>query len=188
MADQVVAKAASEGSYTPAPEGQYNAVCVDVIDMGLVTTTGTWGTKTQPKVALVFQIDEVDPDTGKRFEVAERFTVSMHEKATLRKFLSQWRGKSYSEAEAANGVPLDKLEGQPAVITVEHRVNGDKTYANILSIQKCAPGLPRLKPEGYVRSEHWAKKRAEREAAQKGPEPRPVAAVLADAEVDSLPF
>ena len=190
MADQVVAKAASEGGYIPAPEGQFSAVCVDVIDLGLVTSTGQWGTKTAHKVALVFQIDERDDD-GKRFEVAERFTLSMHEKAALRKFLGQWRGKSYTEEEAAKGVPLDKLEGQPAVITIEHRTSGDKTYANILAIAKPVKGMPALKPDGYVRSEHWAKKRAEREAAmaaEKQTAPTRSVEEILRTDTDDLPF
>jgi hypothetical protein len=153
MADEIVAR--SESNYTPAPEGQYRSVCVDVIDLGMIENK-TYG-NVQHKVAIVFQIDELD-DHGKRHEVAERFTVSMHEKARLRQFLGQWRGKSYTEDEARKGTPLHKLEGQNAVVQIEHRqgANG-KTFANISSIMRPAKGLGAMEPSGYVRSEYWKK-------------------------------
>src|SRR3972149_6942366 len=63
--------------WTPAPEGLHQAVCVDVIDLGMVQTQ--WGEK--HKVRLVWQIDEINPDTGKRHEVRADFGLSLSEKS-----------------------------------------------------------------------------------------------------------
>jgi hypothetical protein len=152
MADEIVAR--SDSTFTPAPEGEFDAVCADVIDLGMVENKKF--SKLEHKVALVFQLGDSD-EKGKRYEIAQRFTISMHEKALLRKFLSQWRGKSYGEDEVKAGVPLHKLEGQPAIITVEHQTVNGKTYANILNIRLPRKDDPRIKAEGYVRSEYWKK-------------------------------
>lgn len=154
MADQIVAKDESTGSYR-APEGQFLAVAVDIIDLGMIENA-QFG-KLQHKCALVFQIDEINPDTKKRYEIAERFTVSMNEKARLRQFLGSWRGKAYSDEEAREGAPLHKLVGVPALIQIGHNQGGNgKTYANILSIMKAPKGTT-LPVEEYTRSPHWKK-------------------------------
>lgn len=178
MADQIVAKDDSTG-YTRAPEGQYLGVCCDVIDLGMVENK--MFAKMQHKCALVFQIEEVNPQTGKRYEIAERFTVSMNEKARLRQFLGQWRGKSYTDEEAREGAPLHKLEGVPALLQIEHRQGSNgKVYANIGAIMK-APRNVQIAIQDYERSPGWKKQAAP--VAQDGDFPPP----LMD-EDDDLPF
>lgn len=176
MADQIVAK--SESTYTPAPEGQFQAVCCDVIDLGMVENK-TYG-KLEHKVAIVFQLED---ETGARHEVAARFTVSMHEKARLRQFLSQWRGKSYTDDEAKQGTPLHKLEGQNAFVQIEHQLGGNgKTYANIASIMRPPKGTPAMTVKGYVRSEHWKKAQAPLSPPS---EPEPA---FSEEEYEEIPF
>lgn len=176
MADEIIARSSSE--FTRAPEGEYNAVCADVIDLGMIENKKF--NKMEHRAALVFQLDALD-DKGQRLEISQRFAVSMHEKAALRKFLSQWRGRSYTEAEAKDGVPLHKLEGQPAIITVEHKDSNGKTYANILSIRLPKKDDPRITAQGYTRDEYWTKSKAataqlgDRETEQ-------------DEELDEVPF
>lgn len=178
MADQIIAK--SESTYTPAPEGEWDAVCCDVIDLGMVPNA-KWG-KNEHKVALVFQLSEED-ERGKRYEVAERFTVSMHEKARLRQFLSQWRGKSYTEDEARKGTPLHLLEGQPAVVTIEHHKGAnDKTYANVLTIRRPSRNDVPLKVNGYTRSEYWKKAQQPVQPAPDDDFPPPIE------DEDDIPF
>lgn len=153
-ADQLTVKD-DGGNYEKPPEGGHAAVCADVIDLGY-RFARNFG-KIEHKCALVFQLGQVSEKTGERFEIAQTFTVNFGEKANLRKFLSQWRGKSYSDDEAKTGAPLHKLEGQPAYITIEHQKKGDKTYANIIGIVKLPMGLPILEVENYKRSDRWKK-------------------------------
>jgi len=158
MADEIFAKDSS--NYEKTPEGSYHAVCVDVIDLGYRYNRKF--DKTEQKCAIIFQTVEKGK-AGKRYEIAAVYTITFSEKANLRKFLAQWRGKSYSDVEATVGAPLHKLEGKAAYITVEHRTSGDKTYANIIGIMKAPPGLPELFVENYTRSANW-KKTTEAEA------------------------
>ena len=179
MADTIVAKNEG-GTFQIAPAGQYNAVCCDVIDLGMVETTYKDKKKVVHKCAIVFQLDEKD-DKGKRFEVAERFTVSMYDTARLRKFLGDWRGKAYTDEEAEAGAPLHKLEGVNALVQIEHNPSGGKTYANVGSIMKAPKGAPTLKIEGYTRASFWKKSEPPKEPEESFP------AALED-EDDDLPF
>lgn len=202
MADQIVAKSES-ASFTPPPEGQLQAVCVDVIDLGEnVEQYLTKPPKIAHKGALVWQLNEENPDTGKRWEVSKEFTISMNEKANLRKILGTWRGKSYTDAEAAEGAPLHKLEGVNCLIQVEHKTSGSgKVYANVISVTSCPKQLPKMSPLHYERSEWWATKKAEyaERVAQfrRSDTPAVAAAKAADAHAaalvgadddDALPF
>ncbi len=160
--DQIVARGGDTKEWAKAPEGQHQGVLVDVIDLKMHPNVYQGVTKGEVhKCALVFQIDEVNPDTGRRFELSRDFTVSMNEKANLRKFLGMWRGKSYTEAEAEEGAPLHKLEGVNALIQVEHKqskANPERSYANIVSVTGLPKGMQKISPLDYARSEHWAAK------------------------------
>lgn len=141
---------------TLPPEGQHQFVCVDGIDLGLQENKA-FG-KVQPQYAIVFQLDAINPDTNKPFEISQRFTVSMFEKANLRKFLGQWRGKSYSDEEAEKGAPLANLAGANGLVQIEHKVSktNGKTYANILSVGPLPKGVNKITPQGYTRADYWA--------------------------------
>jgi hypothetical protein len=160
--DQIVARADAGRSFTKAPEGQHQAVCADVIDLGMHEES--YGGKSKGlvhKCAIVFQIDELNPETGNRFEIGKEFTVSMGEKANLRKFLGTWRGKSYTDAEAAEGTPLHKLHGVNALIQVEHKPsksNPDRSYANIVSITPLPKMMEKIAPSNYERPDFWKEK------------------------------
>lgn len=133
--------------FIPAPEGLHSAVCVDVIDLGMQATQ--WGEK--PKLDLVFQIEEINPETKKRFTVHSRFTVSLHEKSGLRKALECWRGRKFSKDELKK-FDLEKLVGAPLQIQVVHNVVDDgKVYANVNAFVPLGKGMEALKPLDYVR-------------------------------------
>ena len=157
--DQVTAKSGPNVEYAKAPEGQHQCVLVDVIDLKMHENIYMGESKGMVhKCALVFQIDAVNPDTKKRFEISKDFTVSMGEKANLRKFLAVWRGKSYSDAEAEGGAPLHKLEGVNGLMVVEHvrsKKNPDRTYANIVSVTGLPRGMEKISAENYTRAPYW---------------------------------
>jgi hypothetical protein len=147
------------------------------------------------KGALVFQIEETNPDTGKRFEPSIEFNLTFGEKASLRKFLENWRGKPYTNEEARKGAPLHKLTGQCGVITVTHKTSAaGRTYAKITNITPLIRGLTKMEVLDYERSTHWEKKREDNAASvrtfQEHVAPvgeRSVEEVLADTD-DDLPF
>lgn len=193
--DIVTAKDTST-SYAPAPEGQHQAVAVDVVNLGeRVETFQGQNPKVVQKVALVYQIDEVNPDTGKRFEIAVEKTLTFGEKAGLRKWLEAWRGKKYGDEEArTNGAPLHKLVGVNGLITVEHKTSKQgRVYGMASNITPLPKGMTPIAPSEYQRADYWAKRKEEyagtvaaHRAIQGGPhhdEPPPL-----PEDDDDLPF
>lgn len=164
MADQVIARN-TDAKFKAHDEGQYVAQCVDCINLGEVVVEFPGTPKyLAPKCALVFRTGEMNQETGEAIDISSEFTVSMGEKANLRKFLEQWRGKAYAQEQIDVGVPLDKLCGNWALLTIAHKQSKKgRTYAVIIS----AVGVPKVMMAsvplfpGYTRADYWAEKKAE---------------------------
>lgn len=161
MADRLSAKN-SDAKFTPHPEGMFPAQCVDVIDLGeKVEEYQNNPKKLSHKCALVFRTGEINVETGEPIDVSGEYTVSMGEKAKLRQMLETWRGKEYSEDELEE-VPLDKLEGQWALLTIDQKVSSNKRrYARIIGIT----GIPKQMRKDlptfgkYERAKYWTEKK-----------------------------
>lgn len=193
MADQITAT--PQSTSPRVPEGEYHAVCVDIVDMGEMLNDKF--ATLQHKCALVFQLE--DPrNPAKRLEFAERFTVSIHEKARLRQFLEQWRGRPYKVNEVMDGAPLHKLEGVNAIVVVVHNQVGEKTFANIHLIRPLPKEKKAIKAYNYARDAYWEKftveaekQRHERELARQEREAEdPAFGSSLDGDIadDDLPF
>lgn len=163
-ADRVTAKN-SDAKFKAHDEGQFVAQAVDCIDMGetVVEFPGTPSYLAQ-KCALVFRTGELNSETGERIDVSSEFTVSLGEKANLRKFLESWRGKAYTAEQIDAGVPLDKLVGNWALLSIGHKTSKKgRTYAVIVS----AVPVPKQMRENlvsytdYERAKYWDEKKAE---------------------------
>jgi hypothetical protein len=142
---------AKEGGsdFTPHPEGQFRAVCVDVVDLGMVETTWNGNTKMKHRIRIVFQTD-AEMDDGKPAMVSQFCTLSLAETSALRPFLQSWRGKAFTPEEL-NGFDVEKLIGVGAVIQIVHVKKNDKTYANISTIMRLMKGMEPLEARDYVR-------------------------------------
>lgn len=135
-----------ERTFIPAPEGLHQALCVDEVDLGDVTTP--WGHVHQ--VELRWQLGLDNPETGRRFEVRKRYRLSLHKKAALRHDLEIWRGRRFS-AEELKGFDLEKVVGAGCQLQVQHSAPDEETvFANVTAVLPPMPGQA-LQPNGYVR-------------------------------------
>jgi hypothetical protein len=154
----IIASANETKNYTPAPEGVHQAVCVDVLDLGLVKSQfpdeKTGKDKFQHKVNVVWQIEE-KRDDGKRYLLYKRYTLSLHEKAALRHDLESWRGRAFTFDELA-GFDVEKLKTANCFINVQHKksADGQRTYANVISVMPLPKNLklPKMEPLDYERA------------------------------------
>jgi len=136
-----------ESKYAACPEGLYQAVCVDVIDLGTMVTQ--WGDK--PKVRIVWQTEDEDPQTGRRYEVRGLYTLSLSEKSNLRKHLESWRGRKFTSLEL-RGFDLENLIGANCQIQIVHAISDQgKTFANVQAIVPANAKAPKVAAVGYVR-------------------------------------
>jgi hypothetical protein len=133
--------------YANPPEGLHHAVCCDVVDLGEQPTA--WGPK--PKIEIRWQLDEVNPETQKRFEVRARFTNSLHEKARLRQTLETWRGRRFT-ADELRGWDLEKLLGANCQVQIEHAPGDEgRVWANVNAVVPAPKGAVKLRVQDYVR-------------------------------------
>jgi hypothetical protein len=202
VSDQVTVKMdENASSFRPCPVGTQHAVCVDVVDLGeSVDQYQDQPAKLVHKIALVFQADDENPETRKRYEPSIEFTIGTEyergqgirgtfgPKSKLRKMLGGWRGKPYTDEEAKAGAPLHKLVGVNAMLNVIHKTSGaGREYAVIESISPPMKSLPKLVPHNYERSDHWQRRKDEyaRKVAEfKETHPVPV---TAGADYNQLP-
>jgi len=138
------------GDFEIAPEGVFLARCFKMVDVGTQTITSQFGTKDTRQVYLYFELLEDDEgekvrmEDGQPYIIFNSYKLSMHQKSALRKHLEAWRGKKFTEDEAA-GFDLSKLLGQACKLQVVHTdsKDGQRTYANISAIM-----TTKKKPEG----------------------------------------
>lgn len=126
---------ASEFSYILCPEGTHAAVCVGVVDLGTQPPSGKFlDQKPQRKLYLVWELTE----EATRPLIGKDFTASLNEKATLRKWIEQWRGKKFGEDEEFD---VATLAGKKCLLTITHSGNGDKKYHNATSVAAPMKGM-----------------------------------------------
>jgi hypothetical protein len=134
------------GDFEPAPEGLHQAVCCDVVELGLVENE--WGRREM--IELRWQLVLLRED-GKPYLVSRRFTRSLHEKSALRPFLEGWRGKTLTPEEL-RGFDLERLIGVNCMVQILHRrTSSGRVYAAVQNAYPLLKGTPKLEVVGYTR-------------------------------------
>lgn len=145
--EMIVSENAGGSTFTPCPPGSYLARCVRLVDMGTQQTEYQGETKSARKVLLAFEVLDADTrrDDGEPFVLSKRYTLSLHEKAALRKELASWRGRDFTPEEL-KGFDLRNILGKDCFVSVVGSTKGDRTFSNIASIMKPPKGMH--PPEG----------------------------------------
>lgn len=128
----IIVKNAGSDTFTPAPEGVHQAVCIDVIDKGVVETEWNGRKREVPKVVIRWALD-AEREDGKPFFVDQWYTASLSQKATLRQHLETWRGRAFTADELA-GFDLEALIGVNCHLVIIHNYKDERTYANVKGI------------------------------------------------------
>jgi hypothetical protein len=186
----------SGGGFTPHPEGDFSAICVDVHDLGYIDVQYAGNVSRKHKIEVYFFCGEwKKKEDGALLPllVRKRFTATLHEKGILRPFLESWRGRKFTQQEEA-GFDLESLIGAPAYVQVLHNQVGENVYANVQTIMRLPKGseAPQM-PADFVR----VKDRPARDDANGGEQERRAQSVSVSAPArdwssedddDSLPF
>ncbi len=162
---------ASKGSsYVPCPAGAYAAPCCDVVDLGIVESNYAGKVKRQHKIEIIWQTPELRDD-GKPYLVKKRYTLSLHEKAALRKDLESWRGRAFTDDEL-QGWDVESVLTVPALINVVHNAANGSVYANVATIMRVPKGMTVLPIDpSYVRIQDRPTEGAPNHDEDTGPEP-----------------
>lgn len=145
----IINKPTSQFSTEPHPEGITQAVCVDVVDMGMQPSK--YGEK--HKCYFRFETPARDSKGAPIYVRSWPYSVSLNEKANLRRDLEKWRGRAFTAQELA-GFDLESVIGAPVLLNITHNAADDGTvYSNINGIFKDT-NPTKYQPSGlYVRKE-----------------------------------
>jgi len=177
----VIAKGADGQEFEPVPQGLHQAVCIDVIDKGIVQTQ--WGAK--HRVQIRWALDALN-ERGREHWVMASYNLTLgtpSKPSALRTALESWRGKPFTAEEEA-GFDLDKVIGANCQIQVIHKMgDGGKMWANVQAIVPLGKNAPLMRiPADYVR----VSKRDAQQQPQRAAQGQSTLDPIVDA--DTVPF
>lgn len=150
-----IASDSGGGNFKRVPPGAYIGRCYSLIDLGTQLTSGQYGEKAQHKIRIGWELfgedENGEPLTiemdGKTMPmtISKSYTVSLHEKAGLRKDLAAWRGKDFTDEEA-RGFDVSKLLGAYCMVNVTTSESNNKTYSNVAGLTPLPGALKNAKP------------------------------------------
>ncbi len=148
----IMAKESGGGDYTLVPEGTHLAVCNMVVALGLQETN--YGHKDQVYIRWELPEERIqwERDGESRegpMTIHQFYTVSLSDKANLRRDLQSWRGKAFTKEEL-DGFDVGNVLGSCCQITVTHNVTPTKTYANVSGVAGWPKGMPKPKAENEL--------------------------------------
>jgi hypothetical protein len=141
----------SKGSTTarePIPAGAHAARCYSIIDLGTSEQLISGNQKVVRKIRITFELPTerrvFSEEKGEQPCVTSKeFTLSLADKSNLRAFLRSWRGKDFTEQEAA-AFDVAKLIGAPCLLNIIHvagKTNPSKMYDEISSVSPLPKGM-----------------------------------------------
>ncbi len=143
------------GNFKRVPAGAYIGRCYSLIDLGTQLSSGQYGEKMQHKLRIGWELFGEDEDGAPLtvdvdgvempMTISKSYTVSLHEKAGLRKDLAAWRGKDFTDEEA-KGFDVQKLIGAYCMVNVTTSETNGKTYSNVAGLTPLPGALKNAKP------------------------------------------
>jgi hypothetical protein len=154
----IIAESKGSGDFEKLKSGTYQAICIGVYDIGLETFVYQGEEKTNHKVVILWEVNErytKGEFLGKRFLVSKKYTLSLSDKANLRKDLESWQGRTFGETEKT--YDIEKAIGRNCLLNI---VLNDKGYPDIKSITPLMNGMQPIiqeTPKGYI--PEWLQKK-----------------------------
>lgn len=143
---EIIVSSEGSKSFQKIEPGNYIARCVSMVLMGTFDEEFQGVKKKCTKIRLSWETPTelaiFDKEKGEQpFLVSKDFTLSLHEKSSLRKFLESWRGKGFTEEEVKR-FDMSKLLTAACMLNVIHKATQKgNTYADIASISAMPKGM-----------------------------------------------
>jgi hypothetical protein len=150
--------ATAEKKRDPIADGVYQGVTVSIIDLG--TQFNEHFGKSTHQVMITWEIPELTikfEKDGKEIEaprvISKKYTLSLGEKANLRKDLQSWRGRAFTDQELEGFDLLNVLE-KNCMLQIINTTKDGKTYSNISSILPLYKGMTPIPP--YTKAQYYS--------------------------------
>lgn len=157
----LIAKETADSSRDPLPAGPQIGICYSIVDLG--THAGDYQGKPtkRHKVNICFELPGVQIETDKGPIPGAKSTtqtLSLNEKASLRKVLESWRGRPFTAVEL-QGFDLSGILTKPATVNIMHNDKGGDYIGSIMPPMPNVP-IPAAVNEPYIYSldspgENW---------------------------------
>jgi hypothetical protein len=155
----IMVSESSGATFEPLSQGVHNAVCFAMYDLGTQHTEYKGEQKLAHQVLIMWEIPaeriEIEKN-GQKVDmpraISKKYTMSLGEKANLRRDLQGWRGRQFTPEELAT-FDITTIIGLPCMIQVLHKISKKtgKPYANIAAIMPLMKGAPSIKAENPLR-------------------------------------
>lgn len=128
-------KADASGDYEQPPTGPQPATLTRIIDIGTHTDTSPmYGEQRRRQVVYVWELAEKQT-SGEPHTIQKFYTLSMNEKANLRKDLESWRGQALGVGES---IDIDAALGKACLLNVG---TSDSGKAKVNGISRLPKGM-----------------------------------------------
>lgn len=144
----LIAKDKGGSDIAPCPTGMHHSICYGVVDIGTQPAFGKFPSRR--KVVILFEFPDLrielpdKKDNSRKLNLPRALsikeTLTLASKGNLRPILEGWRGRTFTEKELS-GFDLKNVIGANALVNVVHEVKGDRTYANIATVNPLANGM-----------------------------------------------
>jgi len=137
----------NKADFEQPPVGVVQAVCAFVEDIGTHQSEYNGKPIIKHQVIVCWELSEKmtkDDRAGTPFTMSKFYTLSLSEKANLRKDLESWRGKAFTDEEL-DGFDLEKLIGANCLLNLvaDKKRDGSDTV-KILAIMPLTKGTPKI--------------------------------------------
>jgi hypothetical protein len=146
----LIAETNQTREYKLVPEGSHLAICYGIVDLGTQENPWQGEVKLQRQCRLLWELHGEDAEgnpltleDGRPLSLSQRYTLSLNEKAKLRKMLVSWRGSDFTPKEL-RGFDMRTIIGKPCLLTVTHSHKDGKTYANVENVTAVPAALKKL--------------------------------------------
>lgn len=131
---------AEGGERILVPAGTHVARAYGIVDLGTQYSAkfSNWA----HKILIQWELPTERMDDGRPLAISKTYTLSTNEKASLRKDLESWLGRSISAKEERDGFPIGSMLGAPCMLSVVHSEGSNgKVYANIGAVMSVPKGM-----------------------------------------------
>jgi len=159
----IIAQNNGGSNIEPIAAGSYASRCYSMIQIGTITENILGTEKELHKVRISWELpDELEvfkEENGPQPRViSEEYTLSLNDKANLRKMLQSWRGKAFTDEEA-NAFDITVLVGKPCLLSISQKQSKKgNTFSYISGVSLLPKGMqcpPQINPSQVLSFDAW---------------------------------
>lgn len=152
-----------QSQFVNAPEGTHLARCISFIHIGTIMDEYLGEAREFNKIRLTFELPQEtkvfkEGEEAKPLVISQEYTLSMGEKANLRKLVEGMIGKSMVDGEA-DLFDVESLVGKACIINIKHKTSkAGKERAEIASAAPLMKGQecpPQVNPSKVLTYTSW---------------------------------